>query len=288
MAVDPAGKFVTNLVEDRINKLVSNIVNQEIHSVKQIPSSMSFLVSGDGLARKLRYFFGALFFYALCISPLNASGVSVSPVIVDQTASSQLLEQLDAIRALNARFNQTVRDNKGVLVDESSGRFLWKRPDLFRWDIEQPFPQSIVLNGKEQLQYDADLEQLTIQPILEEAVTLPNILLAGDVASLDQLYSVRIIKSVIGSDDNSSVVEGAVKQGKEDAKKLLFLLSPKGQSAELQSILMEFSGGALAAIDVVDSLQQTSRFELENIQGPALAEEDFEIQTAPGTSVIYP
>lgn len=259
--------------------------------MKQKKQLRNLLTSDNGVAKNVSFFFGVVFFYVLCLSPLNASGVSLSPVTVDQTASSRLLEQLEAIGALNAKFNQTVRDDKGVLVDESSGRFLWKRPDLFRWDIEQPFPQSIVLNGKEQLQYDADLEQLTIQPILEEAVTLPNILLAGDVASLDELYSVRIIESLMSSSeagDKNSVMQDGFAQKKEQTKKILFLLSPKDLSAELQSILMEFSGDALAAIDVVDSLQQTSRFELENIQGPALTEKDFEIQTAPGTSVIYP
>ncbi len=192
------------------------------------------------------------------------------------SAGQRLLDQLNTLQDLNASFVQTVRDAKGVVVDESRGRFLWKRPRLFRWDIEQPFAQSIVIKNDEQYQYDADLEQLTIQPLDSNAATLPNILLASDETALNKNYRVRTIER-----------RAATEFGDAGSSEL-FSISPRQVNAELETILLEFKRGALVSIDIVDSLQQTSRFELSPNGGDALSADDFEIVTAPGTVIVRP
>lgn len=192
----------------------------------------------------------------------------------ETSAAEKLLNSLSALQNLNANFVQTVRDANGVVVEESEGRFLWKRPDLFRWDVTEPFEQSIVVKDGEQHQYDADLEQLTIQPVSDETLTLPNILLAGNVAELESRFKVRQIAAVAGGSGDSAGTQS------------LFLLSPVDGGNELQSLLLVFEAGQLVSIEVTDSLEQTNRFELINQPGDGLGEKDFVIETAVGTDVI--
>ena len=192
----------------------------------------------------------------------------------NESAAQQLLKKLNELQNLHVLFEQSVRDSKGELVDESSGRFLWMRPDLFRWDVTQPFEQSIVVKDGEQHQYDPDLEQLSIQTVSQEALTLPNILLAGDAEELEYLYKVRVIEQRAGAEEAGGVQD-----------KQLFMLAPHDRGGELQSILLTFGDADLLSIEVVDSLEQTNRFELSVVDEP-LSAGDFEIEVAEGTEII--
>ncbi|MDD3519578.1 MAG: outer membrane lipoprotein chaperone LolA, partial [Chromatiales bacterium] len=67
------------------------------------------------------------------------------------------------VNAFDASFTQQVHDEKGEVLQTSSGRVLLQRPGRFRWDYEKPFSQSIVADGQYLWIYDADLAQVTVQ-----------------------------------------------------------------------------------------------------------------------------
>lgn len=82
------------------------------------------------------------------------------------------------VETLEARFAQTVRDDRGQVIQESAGSVSLLRPGRFRWDYERPFKQLIVADGQFLWTYDAELAQATVKPLGEALGASPIMLLA--------------------------------------------------------------------------------------------------------------
>ena len=222
------------------------------------------------------YLLVSLLIISLSLSPL---AIATQP---ENTSNSS--EQADTLRfaallassaSLHASFTHTMRDSKGQLLDQSAGWMAWLRPDNFRWEIIEPLAQTLILNATLYYQYDRDLDQLIVQPVSPEVAALPQILLAGDVAAISSRYHVEAIRAV------------ATQSGLEDGPQL-FKLMPRGGEGLFTAIIIEFAAGQLAAIDIEDDLQQTSRFEFSATRPLADVESDlFVIDPAPGTEIIH-
>ena len=83
------------------------------------------------------------------------------------------------VHSLRANFYQQLRDNKGDVVQESSGTVVLRRPDKFRWDYVKPYPQLIVGDGKNVWIHDTELEQVTIKPMKNAVGNAPALVLSG-------------------------------------------------------------------------------------------------------------
>ncbi len=79
----------------------------------------------------------------------------------DARGLEQRLRELDGV---TAGFTQQISDARGVLVEESSGRIHLAKPN-FRWEVAEPFPQTIIAKGPQLQIYDPDLEQLTLKQL---------------------------------------------------------------------------------------------------------------------------
>jgi len=201
------------------------------------------------------------------------------------SAAEQLLQQLALMPSLHVRFKQRLLGNKGETLDESQGRLLWMRPDFFRWDISQPYEQSIVVKHSKQYQYDKDLEQLTVQQLDEQAIALPSILLANDTAQLNQHFTVRKLQS------DSALEATTLKENHARAQALssqltAYELKPVEANAEILAFILWFDKKQLSSIHLLDSLQQISEFTLEHVLDAQLDQTDFEFALEPDVEVI--
>jgi len=194
--------------------------------------------------------------------------------------AAQLAALLDGAKSMRAEFSHSMRDAKGTLLDQSSGWMAWQRPSNFRWEILQPLAQTLLINGEVFYQYDRDLEQLIVAPVSPQVTALPNLLLTGDVQAIDQQYEVEAIYAVANA--------AAAQPNPAQAQPRLFKLKPRHGEGLFSAIIVEFAQSHIAAIDIEDDLQQTSRFEF-SAGSPldASAAELFTIDPAPGTEIIH-
>ena len=122
--------------------------------------------------------FGALW-SGICLVLLSA----VSAGSDDLRATPDVLAHyLNQTVTLSARFRQSVRNTRGEVVDEASGRVWLARPGRFRWLYEAPYPRVIVADGSTVWLYDEDLAQVTVRNLDSGLGETPAGLLTGAVS----------------------------------------------------------------------------------------------------------
>lgn len=104
--------------------------------------------------------------------------VLLSPVISAGEAQERLNRFFSDVATLSGHFEQTVRDETGVLIQEASGEVQLLRPGRFRWDYEEPFKQQIVSDGQYLWVYDSELSQASVRPLGEALGAAPIMLLS--------------------------------------------------------------------------------------------------------------
>lgn len=93
-------------------------------------------------------------------------------------AQERLSRFFTDVATMSGRFEQTVRDETGELIQEASGEVQLLRPGRFRWDYERPFKQQIVSNGQYLWVYDSELAQASVRPLAEALGAAPIMLLS--------------------------------------------------------------------------------------------------------------
>lgn len=151
-------------------------------------------------------------------------------------AAAELKNLLGQSRTLQARFEQSVRSVDGELVQQSSGDIALARPNQFRWHSTAPFDYLIVGNGEVIWRYDADLEQLDIEPFDSQLADTPALIFSASLSELSAAY--QIVEITDARDTTRQ-----------------FLLSPKVDSL-FSELRLHFRAGQLAAMSLVDNLQQ--------------------------------
>lgn len=173
---------------------------------------------------------------------------------------------LVATQTIEARFQQKLLDNKGILLQQSAGKFTLKRPGKFIWDYVLPYPQKIVSNGKKIWVFDSELEQVTIKPY--------NDMLSGaPVALLDQRKKLA---------DEFIVSEAGNVQGQDWVK-----LTPRSAETEFTEIHVGMSKHNLKSMRLIDSFGQSTTIEFEQLQTNVhLDDAIFEFKPPAGVDVI--
>jgi outer membrane lipoprotein carrier protein len=189
------------------------------------------------------------------------------PWQLSATELSALGDYLDATRSLRAEFLQSSPDPRGGDERRLSGRVVLQKPAHFRWDYVEPYVQVIVGDGERIWQYDADLDQATVQAMDETLAGTPLALLSGS----------RPVQEAF-------VIEAQGFAG--DLEWFRFLPSAP-EEGEFESIRLALRDGVLAQLELVDALGQTTRIEFRALQrnvpiDPAV----FEFEPPPGADVI--
>jgi outer membrane lipoprotein carrier protein len=193
---------------------------------------------------------------------LTASLLAASLAV---TGQENALERLDAfaegLDTLSGRFEQTTLDADGAVTEEASGEFYFTRPDRFRWDYDEPFPQQIVADGEKMWHYDESLEQVSVrdQPAADESPLL--VIMRPEL--LQRFYRVS------DSDGDS------------------FEFVPRSDNAEIEQGRIEFEDGAPVLLELLDRFGQVTRLRLLDLErNPELSADRFEFEVPPGVDVL--
>ena len=114
------------------------------------------------------------------------SGAVTAQVSVDELGEKLVNDFLTNVITLEGRFEQSLIDAEGTIVERTSGMLEIERPTRFRWSYSDPYEQWLVADGVNIWSYDLDLEQVTVKPQAEALANTPALLLGGSEDALAQ------------------------------------------------------------------------------------------------------
>jgi outer membrane lipoprotein carrier protein len=183
----------------------------------------------------------------------------------------RMIDALATKQTFSAQFVQTTSGQAGR-ERVASGRLWISKPGLLRWEIQKPYPQLQVLDGRQLWLYDPDLMQVTVRPLASVQLTgIAGLLLNTTGLSRPLLFQ-RYRFSDLPARDGLSWVEVIPKVEEPGIIRLVVGLDPDG---------------LMSQFEIYDGLGQVTRLQLSartlNTQlDPAL----FVFKTPPGVSVL--
>jgi outer membrane lipoprotein carrier protein len=116
---------------------------------------------------------------------------------VDAAGEKLVNDFLTDVITMQGRFEQSLIDAEGEVVEVSGGTLEIERPTRFRWSYSEPYEQWLVADGLNIWSYDVDLAQVTVKPQAKALSNTPALLLGGATDALEQF---RFEGSVVESD----------------------------------------------------------------------------------------
>lgn len=104
----------------------------------------------------------------------------------DEAGEALVNDFINNVITLQGRFEQSLVDANGVVVERSSGTLEIERPGRFHWAYSDPYEQRLVADGLNIWSYDVDLAQVTVKPQAEALANTPALLLGGSGDALSQ------------------------------------------------------------------------------------------------------
>ena len=187
-------------------------------------------------------------------------------------ARDELSVRLAELTHLAADFSQRLEGARGELIEESSG---WVRllPPNFRWEVTEPYSQTLVTAGDELQLYDPDLEQVTVRPLAEVLEDTPLALLTRETAMLGEDYEIDRLDGVR--------LDGARLDGDR------FSVRPRSEDALFEEIVLAFGTAGLVGITIHDHLGQSTIIRFHGFRDASVIQSaDFELTIPPGTDVF--
>ncbi len=139
----------------------------------------------------MRHAFYVAIFALVIPNAIHAQSVAPSGI-------EQLKQFVKTVRSAQGEFVQqqmrTPKPNepqeKLKMIRQTLGQFVFQRPGRFVWDTQKPYEQKLIMDGKQLLMWDKDLNQLTIRSANQALAASPAAILFGDVA-LDQQFDLE-------------------------------------------------------------------------------------------------
>ncbi|MEO0442655.1 MAG: outer membrane lipoprotein chaperone LolA [Pseudomonadota bacterium] len=179
--------------------------------------------------------------------------------------TDELVRLLKNYESLSGDFSQSLVNEKGEQLQNSSGAFLLKKPGFFYWDTQAPFPQLVVSDLVNVWLYDPDLEQVTIRPYEQVIDQSPALLLSGNADKIKQNYTVN----------------------KLDKTPLAFELIPLASDSPFTHLQLQFNRGIIEQMQLRDSLEQTTTFSFSSVAlNPKLDSKRFQFTPPEGVDVL--
>ena len=218
-----------------------------------------------------------VFVAGLCIAPaVGALAQDTSTASATQTESAQvaapsvLLEFIDSVNGVRARFIQEVWSDDQRLLEVAQGAVELQRPGRFRWHYETPYEQFIVADGESLWMYDVDIAQVTRTPLDANDPGNPAALLSGDT---EVLHRFEVVDSWELDDE------------------LWVELAPKSPTIEYSTVRIAFAASGVDAVpralEFDDGLDQTTLIRFEGAEtNPLLADDHFRFVPPEGVHVL--
>ena len=182
-------------------------------------------------------------------------------------AGARLVQEfVTDIVTLQGRFEQSLVDANGNVIEVTRGTLRIQRPGQFRWSYTEPYSQVLVADGLNIWSYDADLAQVTVKPQKQALASTPALLLGGSKDALDQF-----------TNDGNYVEDGTT----------WVRLSPKNTESGFLRVELGFVNDALNRMVFFDNLQQTTRVALYDVAVNELIEQEhFEFEVPADVDVV--
>ncbi len=145
---------------------------------------------------------------------------------------------------MQGRFEQSLIDAEGAVVERSSGTLEIERPGRFRWAYSDPYEQWLVADGLNIWSYDVDLAQVTVKPQAEALANTPALLLGGAEDALSQFRF-----------DGSMVEQGTT----------WVRMIPIDTRSGFERMELGFFNGQLSRMVFFDNLEQTTLVALYDV-----------------------
>ena len=122
----------------------------------------------------------------LFISLVCAASNATAEATNDEVGEKLVNNFITNVITLQGRFEQSLIDAEGIVVEETSGTLELERPARFRWSYNEPYEQWLIADGRNVWSYDLDLQQVTVKPQQQALANTPALLLGGSEDALQQ------------------------------------------------------------------------------------------------------
>ena len=122
----------------------------------------------------------------LIIAGLALAGAGIAAESEPDAGKVLIDEFVSEITTLSGRFEQSLVDSEGQVLEVTSGTLEIQRPGRFRWAYTEPYEQWLIADGTNIWSYDVDLEQVTVKPQAEALASTPALLLGGSDTAMDE------------------------------------------------------------------------------------------------------
>jgi chaperone LolA len=163
---------------------------------------------------------------------------------VDDAGEKLVNDFLTDVITMQGRFEQSLIDAEGEVVEVSGGTLEIERPTRFRWSYSEPYEQWLVADGLNIWSYDVDLAQVTVKPQAKALSNTPALLLGGATDALEQF---RFEGSVVESETT------------------WVRMRPIDDRSGFNRVELGFFGGQLSRMVFFDNLEQTTLVALYDV-----------------------
>ena len=183
---------------------------------------------------------------ALATMALHAlsPGVGVADDAVEDPGAELVMAFVNDMTTMQGRFEQSLLDADGEVLERTSGTLQIQRPGQFRWSYTEPYEQELVADGRNIWSYDVDLAQVTVKPQREALANTPALLLGGAANAMDQF------------ENEGSYIEAGTTWVR---------LTPKNTDSGFLRVELGFRNDRLYRMVFFDSLEQTTLVALHDV-----------------------
>ena len=179
----------------------------------------------------------------------------------DDVGEGLVNDFIEDVITLQGRFEQSLVDANGVVMERLSGTLEIERPGRFHWAYSEPYEQLLVADGLNIWSYDVDLAQVTVKPQAEALANTPALLLGG---SRDALTQFRF--------DGSMVENGTT----------WVRMIPIDTASGFERMELGFSDGRLSRMVFFDNLDQKTLVALYDVTTNEPIDSERFVFTVPG------
>ena len=150
---------------------------------------------------------------------------------------------LHNLESFKADFTQTLSNERGDILEISSGEVYLQNPGKFRWVYKEPYAQLIITDGETLWLYDQDLEQVTIRDVSKTIDKTPAAIISGQ-ENIDEYY----VSIDLGEIEGYDWIE----------------LTPRDIENQYSSVRLGFNKNELGMMVLFDNLGQITRIDFQN------------------------
>lgn len=195
-----------------------------------------------------------------------AASIAHAQSSIDDLGQKLVNDFLTKVITFESRFDQTLQDADGTIIESTSGTLEIERPKRFRWSYAEPYEQWLVADGVNIWSYDLDLEQVTVKPQVEALANTPALLLGGSEDALEQF------------DFGDTTIEEFTTWVR---------LEPKNKDSGFNGVVLGFMEGQLRRMVFFDNLEQTTLIALHDVRvNEPIDSERFEFVVPVGVDLV--